>query len=114
MLAHMYAGESLIMMDKLAEARPYLEPTFVSTLNTFDFETKDWQVKSLDAAQSVVRYNLAIALTLQNDYDMAKNVLMTCTHPIIAGKVYKLKVYIEKAQSSILSNIPTTKNIPRP
>lgn len=91
MLAHMYAGEALIMMDKLSDARNHLEPTFVSNLNTFDFETKDWQVKSLDAAQNVVRYNFAVAIFLQGDSDMARSLLNTCTHPIVAQKVCTFK-----------------------
>jgi len=60
----MYAGEALMMMDKAAEARDHLDPTFVGTLNAFDFETRDWQLKSVDAAQNVVRYNLAVAMAL--------------------------------------------------
>uniref|UniRef100_A0A1I8NAJ2 CCR4-NOT transcription complex subunit 10 n=1 Tax=Musca domestica TaxID=7370 RepID=A0A1I8NAJ2_MUSDO len=100
MLAHMYAGEAFIMMDNLADARPHLEPTFVSDLNTFDFETKDWQVKSLDAAQNVVRYNLAVALTLQGELEMARSLLNTCTHPIVAQKVFNLK----KTQAAIIAS----------
>lgn len=107
MLAHMYAGEALIMMDKLSDARPHLEPTFVSNLNTFDFETKDWQVKSLDAAQNIVRYNLAVAMTLQGDFEMARSLLNTCTHPIVAQKVFALK----KMQAVILAG--TTSNVPQ-
>ncbi|XP_075151049.1 CCR4-NOT transcription complex subunit 10 [Haematobia irritans] len=99
MLAHMYAGEAFIMMDNLTEARPHLEPTFISNLNTFDFETKDWQVKSLDAAQNVVRYNLAVAMTLQGDLEMARSLLNTCTHPIVAQKVFNLK----KTQAAIMA-----------
>ncbi|XP_061390103.1 CCR4-NOT transcription complex subunit 10 [Musca vetustissima] len=99
MLAHMYAGEAFIMMDNLTDARPHLEPTFVSNLNTFDFETKDWQVKSLDAAQNVVRYNLAVALTLQGELEMARTLLNTCTHPIVAQKVFNLK----KTQAAIVA-----------
>lgn len=91
MLAHMYAGEALIMVDKLSEARSHLEPTFVSNLNSFDFETKDWQVKSLDAAQNVVRYNLAVAIFLQGDVEMARGLLITCTHPIVSHKVSAFK-----------------------
>ncbi|XP_037817098.1 CCR4-NOT transcription complex subunit 10 isoform X2 [Lucilia sericata] len=91
MLAHMYAGEALIMMDKLSDARSHLEPTSVSNLNIFDFETKDWQVKSVDAAQNIVRYNLAVAIFLQGDAEMARNLLNTCTHPIVSQKVSTFK-----------------------
>ncbi|KAM7360245.1 CCR4-NOT transcription complex subunit 10 isoform 2-T2 [Cochliomyia hominivorax] len=91
MLGHMYAGEALIMMEKLADARIHLEPTFVSNLNTFDFETKDWQVKSLDAAQNVLRYNLAVALFLQGDNENARSLLNSCTHTIVSHKVMAFK-----------------------
>ncbi|XP_036324378.1 CCR4-NOT transcription complex subunit 10 [Rhagoletis pomonella] len=95
LLAHMYAGEALIMMDKLEEARPHFEPTFVSSLNAFDFETKDWRVKSLDAAQNVVRYNLAVVMALQGDFELSINILSSCTHPIVAAKVMSLKTYLD-------------------
>ena len=95
MLAHMYSGEALIMLDRLPDARPHLEPTFVSSLNAFDFETKDWQVKSLDTAQNIVRYNLAVAMILQKDFDVAKALLCTCTHPIVANKVKSLHNYLK-------------------
>ncbi|KAI8123180.1 CCR4-NOT transcription complex subunit 10 [Lucilia cuprina] len=91
MLAHMYAGEAFIMMNKLSDARSHLELTSVSNLNIFDFETKDWQVKSVDAAQNIVRYNLAVAIFLQGDAEMARNLLNTCTHPIVSQKVSTFK-----------------------
>lgn len=83
------------MMDKATEAREYLEPTFVSTLNALDLETRDWQLKSLDAAQNVVRYNLAVALALQNDLQAAKNLLATLSHPIVSSKALILHRYVE-------------------
>ncbi|KAM8707170.1 hypothetical protein ACLKA7_011291 [Drosophila subpalustris] len=100
LLGHMYAGEALIMMDKATEAREYLEPTFVSTLNALDLETRDWQLKSLDAAQNVVRYNLAVALALQNDFQAAKNLLATLSHPIVSSKALILHRYVELKMSA--------------
>ncbi|XP_011202640.2 CCR4-NOT transcription complex subunit 10 [Bactrocera dorsalis] len=95
LLAHMYAGEALLMLDKLEDARPHFEPTFVTNLNAFDFETKDWRVKSLDAAQNVVRYNLAVVMALQGDLELCRNILSSCTHPIVAAKVLSLKTYLD-------------------
>ncbi|XP_050317803.1 CCR4-NOT transcription complex subunit 10 [Bactrocera neohumeralis] len=95
LLAHMYAGEALLMLDKLEDARPHFEPTFVTNLNAFDFETKDWRVKSLDAAQNVVRYNLAVVMALQGDFELCRNILSSCTHPIVAAKVLSLKTYLD-------------------
>ncbi|XP_030370272.1 CCR4-NOT transcription complex subunit 10 isoform X2 [Scaptodrosophila lebanonensis] len=100
LLGHMYAGEALMYMDKPADARDHLEPTFVSTLNAFDFETRDWQVKSLDAAQQVVRYNLAVAMTLQNDFKAAKSLLISLTHSIVTAKALSLRRYIDAKLSS--------------
>ncbi|KAH8404719.1 hypothetical protein KR215_010966 [Drosophila sulfurigaster] len=95
LLGNMYAGEALIMMDKAPEAREYLEPNFMSSLNALDLETRDWQLKSLDAAQNVVRYNLAVALTLQNDFQAAKNLLASLSHPIVSNKAQILHRYVE-------------------
>ncbi|EDW15309.1 CCR4-NOT transcription complex subunit 10 isoform X1 [Drosophila mojavensis] len=95
LLGHMYAGEALMMMDKSGEARDHLEPTFVNSLNALDLETRDWQLKSLDAAQNVVRYNLAVTFALQNDFQAAKSLLGTLTHPIVSKKALTLHRYIE-------------------
>ncbi|XP_032593251.1 CCR4-NOT transcription complex subunit 10 isoform X3 [Drosophila grimshawi] len=100
LLGHMYAGEALMMMEKPAEARDHLEPTFVSTLNALELETRDWQLKSLDAAQNVVRYNLSVALALQNDFQAAKGLLATLTHPIVSKKSQILHRYIELKKSA--------------
>ncbi|XP_034117294.1 CCR4-NOT transcription complex subunit 10 isoform X1 [Drosophila albomicans] len=106
LLGNMYAGEALIMMDKAPEAREYLEPNFMSSLNALDLETRDWQLKSLEAAQNVVRYNLAVALTLQNDFQAAKNLLASLSHPIVSNKAQILHRYVEikmNAASSALN-----------
>ncbi|XP_037954175.1 CCR4-NOT transcription complex subunit 10-like [Teleopsis dalmanni] len=95
MLVKLYSGQALIMMDKIGEARSYLDPQFVNGLNAFDFETKDWQVKSLEAAQNVVRYNLAVAFALQGDFDGTSRLLNTCTHPVVIAKTMALKIYVD-------------------
>lgn len=95
MLAHMYSGQALIMMGRLPDARPHLDPSLTSSFNAYDFETMNWQVKSLDAAQAIIRYNLAVAMVLQGDYQLARNMLCTCTHPIIAAKAMNLKTYLD-------------------
>ncbi|KAH8236469.1 hypothetical protein KR026_002772 [Drosophila bipectinata] len=95
LLGHMYAGEALMLMDKAPEARFHLDPAFVSTLNAFDLETRDWQLKSLDAAQNVVRYNLAVAMALQNDLPQAKSLLASLTHSLVSGKAMALRRFID-------------------
>lgn len=95
MLGHMYSGEALIMMDKLSEARIHLEPKFISAPNAFDFETKDWQVKSIEAAHSIMTYNLVVCMIMQGELDIGKALLLTCTHPIVNAKVLALKTYLD-------------------
>lgn len=96
----MYAGEALIMMDKVAKAREYLDPSFLSSLNVLDLETRDWQLKSLDAAQNVVRYNLAVAMAMQNDLLAAKKLLGTLNHPLVTSKAMILHRYVELKMST--------------
>lgn len=84
-----------MLMDKAPEARFHLDPAFVSTLNAFDLETRDWQLKSLDAAQNVVRYNLAVAMALQNDLPQAKTLLASLTHSLVSSKAMALRRFID-------------------
>ncbi|XP_059611339.1 CCR4-NOT transcription complex subunit 10 [Phlebotomus argentipes] len=99
MLGHLYCAESLIMLNRVADAISYLDPKFLNELCGEDFETQaspDWNVNSLDAAQSIITYNLAVALVMKGDApEVAKNVLMSCNHPIVANHVRMLKLYME-------------------
>ncbi|XP_017112172.1 CCR4-NOT transcription complex subunit 10 [Drosophila elegans] len=107
LLGHMYAGEALMLMDKAAEARDHLDPTFVGTLNAFDFETRDWQLKSVDAAQNVVRYNLAVALALQNDLPQAKSLLANLNHSLVGGKALALRRFIDLKMGPVPAGTPS-------
>lgn len=99
MLGHLYCAESLIMLNKVPEAISYLDPKFLSELRGEDFETRaspDWNVNSLEAAQSIITYNLAVSLVMKGDApEVAKSVLMSCTHPIVMNHVKMLKLYME-------------------
>lgn len=37
MLGHLYCAEALTMLDRIAEARTYLEPKFIAELKEDDF-----------------------------------------------------------------------------
>uniref|UniRef100_A0A1B0DC78 CCR4-NOT transcription complex subunit 10 n=1 Tax=Phlebotomus papatasi TaxID=29031 RepID=A0A1B0DC78_PHLPP len=99
MLGHLYCAESLIMLNKVPEAISYLDPKFLSELRGEDFETRaspDWNVNSLEAAQSIITYNLAVSLVMKGDApEVAKSVLLSCTHPIVMNHVKMLKLYME-------------------
>ncbi|XP_055380991.1 CCR4-NOT transcription complex subunit 10 [Condylostylus longicornis] len=97
MLGNLYCAESLVMLNRLVEARVHLEPKIVKNSNYFDFETRLWQLNSLEAAQAVIKYNLVVILVLQGEFDVAKAFLTTFTHPVVMNKVKLLKMYIEVA-----------------
>lgn len=98
MLANLYCAEALIMLDRTAEARAFLDPKFIAELKEDDFiqrSSADWKISSLDAAQCIMKYNLAVLLVLNNDLDTAKQVLATCTHPIVFNQIKILRMFIE-------------------
>lgn len=86
------------MLDRAAEARAFLDPTYISELKEDDFIQRsfaDWKISSLDAAQCIMKYNLAVLLVLNNDLDTAKQVMATCTHPIVFSQMKMLRMFIE-------------------
>jgi hypothetical protein len=98
MLGRMYCAEALIMMDRIQESLMYLDPKFIKELKSDDFETRgspDWKVTSADAAQSVMFFNLSVALITAGEYEMAKTALISCKHPIIFTNLKMLKMYME-------------------
>lgn len=100
-LGHLYAAEALIMLNKPAEACMYLEPKFIKDLKGDDFETKNWGVKSLEAAQSILTYNLAATLAIQGEYNLSNKILSACKHPIVFSRLKILKMYLELQAGNI-------------
>lgn len=104
MLAHLYCAESLIMLDRVSEARPHLEPKFIASLKEDDFihrTSPDWKINSLHAAQSVLRYNLCVLLVMTGEVDAAKTMLPTCRHPFVFTHLKMLKMFIEMQAGNI-------------
>ncbi|XP_063704353.1 CCR4-NOT transcription complex subunit 10 [Culicoides brevitarsis] len=100
-LGHLYAAEALIMMNKPAEACMYLEPKFIKDLKGDDFETKNWGVKSLEAAQSILTYNLAATLAIQGELNLSNKIASACKHPIVFPRLKILKMYLELQSGNI-------------
>lgn len=94
-LGHLYVAEALIMLNRPADACMYLEPKFIKELKGDDFETKNWPVKSLEAAQSILTYNLAATLAIQGEYNLSKKILGACKHPIVFSRLKILKMYLD-------------------
>jgi CCR4-NOT transcription complex subunit 10 len=95
MLGHLYCAEALIMLDRVKDAMVYLEPKFINELKPDDFFTADWNVNSLEAAQSVLAYNLAVSLAISGEYELAKSPMSICKHPIVFNRLKMLEVYLE-------------------
>lgn len=86
------------MLDRPAEARAFLDPKFIAELKEDDFiqrNTADSKISTLESAQSIMKYNLAVLLVLNNDLDTAKQILATCTHPIVFNQIKMLRMFIE-------------------
>lgn len=98
MLGYLYAAESLIMLDLVPEAIKILDPKLMVELQSVDFETRgspDWNINTLEAAQSVLAYNLAVALVLVGDYETARARMTMCRHPVVYNRFKMLELYLE-------------------
>lgn len=97
-LCAMYCAEALVMMDRVPEALVYLEPKRIDDLRGDDFTTRgspNWNMNSLEAAQSVMNYNLAVTLFAIGDYEKAKRYMNACIHPVVLPHLKMLKMYAE-------------------
>nr|XP_019549344.2 CCR4-NOT transcription complex subunit 10 [Aedes albopictus] len=97
-LASMYCAEALIMMDRIPEALVYLDPKRMQDFKGEDFTTRaspNWNMNSLEAAQSVMHYNLAVTLFTMGDYEKGKICMSACTHPVVVPHLKMLKMYYE-------------------
>lgn len=104
MLARLYCAESLIMLDRINEARIHLEPKFIASLKEDDFihrTSPDWKINSLNAAQSVLKYNLCVLLVMTGELEAARTMLPLCKHPIVITKLKMLKMFIEMQSGNI-------------
>lgn len=99
MLAHLYCAEALIMLDRLLDARKYLEPKFIKELKEDDFVHRgapDWPINTVDAAHAILTYNLAVTYLLSGDTEVARSVLAQCQHhPFVERQAKAAKLYLE-------------------
>lgn len=101
MLGYLYCAESLIMLDRVKEAMVYLEPKFINELKPDDFNLADWNVNSLEAAQSILAYNLAVALAISGEFELARSPMSICKHQIVFSRLKMLEVYLEMQVGNI-------------
>ena len=72
LLAHLYAAESLILQDRLAEALTHLDP---ESLEEGWEEREGWSPGSVESAKQVVQYNLAVGFALRDEWEKASSLI---------------------------------------
>ncbi|CAH1971240.1 unnamed protein product [Acanthoscelides obtectus] len=89
LLAHLYAAEALILMDKITDAIEHLNPENIKSLSfdlpsTLDKSEKvqlrtnpppKWFPNNLTSAHVVMQYNMAVAKTIRGQLDQASAIL---------------------------------------
>nr|XP_023025866.1 CCR4-NOT transcription complex subunit 10 [Leptinotarsa decemlineata] len=114
LLAHLYAAESLVLLDKISEALEHLNPESIKDISFELPEDKEkpenitlktnppakWFPNTLQSAQAVMQYNIAVAKTIRGQLDQAATMLRqiwqqksaTCQVPT---HIIMLFIYIE-------------------
>ncbi|KAJ8932066.1 hypothetical protein NQ314_014966, partial [Rhamnusium bicolor] len=114
LLAHLYAAESLVLLDKISEAVEYLNPENVKDISFEippDEEKSDessiktnpppkWSPNSLASAHSVMQYNIAVAKTIRGQLDQAATLLkqiwqQRSSNCKVPAHIIMLVIYIE-------------------
>ncbi|XP_058815809.1 CCR4-NOT transcription complex subunit 10 [Topomyia yanbarensis] len=111
-LGSLYSAEALVMLNRIPEALVYLDPKRMKDFTGEDFSTRgspNWSMNSLEAAQSVMHYNLAVTLFSLGDYEKAKAYMNACSHPAVLPYLKMLKMYCEL----VLGNVEKAKLMAR-
>ena len=83
------------MLNRVTDACYILEPKFIKSLKGTGFETMNWRINSLESAQAILTYNLAVTLAIQGDYKLSKKILLACKHPAIFHHFRLLETYLD-------------------
>ncbi|XP_052230090.1 CCR4-NOT transcription complex subunit 10-like isoform X2 [Dreissena polymorpha] len=121
-LAHMYMGEALVSLDRIADGIQHLNPELVTDVSTtlpdnkpdqdkgnMDKSDKDsdpefkgafypWTPRDQRTARAIMQYNLAAAHAVRGEYDKAWNHLNESSKSIgtpLPAQMYFLKLYLD-------------------
>ena len=78
LLGHLYAAESLILQDRLAEAIKHLNPDNVTDVDMDNFPAGDCGGGAASggvSGRAAVQYNLAVCFSLREEWEKAGSVL---------------------------------------
>ncbi|XP_058451693.1 CCR4-NOT transcription complex subunit 10 [Malaya genurostris] len=111
-LGSLYSAEALVLLNRIPEALVYLDPKRMKDFTGDDFSTRgspNWNMNSLEAAQSVMHYNLAVTLFSLGDNEKAKVYMNACSHAVVLPHLKMLKMYSEL----VLGNVEKAKLMAR-
>ncbi|KAK3603937.1 hypothetical protein CHS0354_042949 [Potamilus streckersoni] len=120
-LAHLYMGESLVALDRIADGIQHLNSDLVTDISTMppehkselgekiekdkDLETVEnkgacypWSPRDLTRAKAIMQYNLASAHAIRGEYDKAGVNLVESSKYIgtpLPAQMYFLKLYLD-------------------
>ncbi|XP_052817099.1 CCR4-NOT transcription complex subunit 10-like isoform X2 [Mya arenaria] len=119
-LAHMYMGEALVSLDRIADGIQHLNPDLVTDVattlpdNKLDPEKTEklekesdpeikgafypWCPRDVRTAKAIIQYNLAAAHAVRGEYDKATNYLAESSKFIgapLPAQMYFLKLYLD-------------------
>lgn len=93
LLGHLYAGESLILLDRISDAIQHFSPDLMKdvplTMNACEKDEKEkstlealqervmeaWYPNSASVARTIMQYNLTVAFALRGEYEKANEAL---------------------------------------
>uniref|UniRef100_A0A2C9L9D5 CCR4-NOT transcription complex subunit 10 n=1 Tax=Biomphalaria glabrata TaxID=6526 RepID=A0A2C9L9D5_BIOGL len=120
-LGHMYKGEALVTLDRIADAIDELNPEKVTDISTSLPEANNdqekeqdglaenrtsllkWSPDSVTVAKGLMQYNLAVAYAMRTDYDKSLRALTESSEKVgspIPVQMFYLKLYLDLKQGN--------------
>ncbi|XP_059177053.1 CCR4-NOT transcription complex subunit 10-like isoform X2 [Physella acuta] len=107
-LGHMYKGEALVILDRIANAIDELNPENVTDVSTTLPETPGeqeamfkWSPPNAVVAKGLMQYNLGVAYAMRTDYEKALKALTEASEKVgtpLPVQMYYLKLYLDLKQ----------------
>jgi len=103
LLAHLYAAEALVLLDRLEEALQHLAPELAGDVTLHAAEVapspvqQQWYPSSPLGARMCLQYNMAVVLTIRGELDRAWDLLrmMNPASPDVPAQVVQLALYLQ-------------------
>lgn len=102
-LAHLYAAEALVWLDKISEAIGHLNPEMISKeqSSTESVNNPKWYPNS---AKAIILYNLAVTYTMKGENEKATETLKqigASSDSLTARQIFMLAIYLQLQQGNV-------------